>query len=113
LSCFGSISVSRFKSSADSDYTVTAEDDTSIANDEKLPILHDFHQHIYNPDWHFSCMDDSTRSVLEQPNFVLAVLPVLFLLISSCLTFSGGTNHYKVLMDNFRLLSTAFLEYTL
>jgi hypothetical protein len=22
----------------------------------------------------------------------------------------GGTNHYKVLMDNFRLLSTAFLE---
>ncbi|KAM0899001.1 hypothetical protein ACQ4PT_021559 [Festuca glaucescens] len=54
----------------------TVEDDTSVPNDVKLPILQDFYRHIYNPDWHFSC----------------------------------GTNHYKVLMDNFRLLSTAFLE---
>ncbi|KAK1643306.1 hypothetical protein QYE76_061111 [Lolium multiflorum] len=54
----------------------TVEDDTSVANDVKLPILVDFYQHIYNPGWHFSC----------------------------------GTNHYKVLMDNFRLLSMAFLE---
>uniref|UniRef100_A0ACD6A6C5 Uncharacterized protein n=1 Tax=Avena sativa TaxID=4498 RepID=A0ACD6A6C5_AVESA len=54
----------------------TVEDDTSIPNDVKLPILRDFYRHVYNPDWRYSC----------------------------------GTNHYKVLMDKFRLVSTAFLE---
>jgi farnesyl-diphosphate farnesyltransferase len=36
--------------------TATAEDDTSIPTEVKLPILQDFYRHIYNPDWHFSCM---------------------------------------------------------
>nr|DAD46930.1 TPA_asm: hypothetical protein HUJ06_016867 [Nelumbo nucifera] len=54
----------------------TVEDDTSIASDIKVPILKNFHQHIYDGDWHFSC----------------------------------GTKDYKVLMDQFHLVSTAFLE---
>ncbi|KAK4761317.1 hypothetical protein SAY87_006210 [Trapa incisa] len=54
----------------------TVEDDTSIATDVKVPILIDFHKHIYERDWHFSC----------------------------------GTNNYKVLMDKFHHVSTAFLE---
>ncbi|KAK6946317.1 Squalene/phytoene synthase [Dillenia turbinata] len=54
----------------------TVEDDTSIATDVKVPILMAFHQHIYDPDWHFSC----------------------------------GTKDYKVLMDQFHHVSTAFLE---
>ncbi|XP_074313256.1 squalene synthase 2-like isoform X3 [Silene latifolia] len=54
----------------------TVEDDTSIAAEVKIPILKAFHQHIYDPDWHFSC----------------------------------GTNHYKVLMDEFHHVSAAFLE---
>lgn len=54
----------------------TVEDDTSIATDVKVPILIDFHRHIYNRDWHFSC----------------------------------GTKEYKVLMDQFHDVSTAFLE---
>ncbi|KAM2053235.1 hypothetical protein ACFX1T_002900 [Malus domestica] len=54
----------------------TVEDDTSIATDVKVPILLAFHQHIYDPEWHFSC----------------------------------GTNNYKVLMDEFHHVSTAFLE---
>lgn len=54
----------------------TVEDDTSIPVDTKLPILNSFHQHIYEPDWHFSC----------------------------------GVKDYKVLMDNFHYVSTAFLE---
>ncbi|KNA05437.1 hypothetical protein SOVF_190300 [Spinacia oleracea] len=54
----------------------TVEDDTSIATDVKLPILRDFHKHIYDRDWHFAC----------------------------------GTKHYKVLMDEFHHVSTAFLE---
>ncbi|KAM7272898.1 hypothetical protein ACFE04_027562 [Oxalis oulophora] len=51
-------------------------DDTSIPTDIKLPILYDFHNHIYDPHWHFSC----------------------------------GTKEYKVLMDQFHHVSTAFLE---
>nr|ACQ90302.1 squalene synthase [Gynostemma pentaphyllum] len=54
----------------------TVEDDTSIETDIKVPILINFHRHIYNRDWHFSC----------------------------------GTKHYKVLMDEFHHVSTAFLE---
>ncbi|KAK4761219.1 hypothetical protein SAY87_006112 [Trapa incisa] len=54
----------------------TVEDDTSIPTDVKVPILVDFHKHIYERDWHFSC----------------------------------GTNNYKVLMDEFHHVSTAFLE---
>ena len=54
----------------------TVEDDTSIAEDVKVPILIDFHRHIYDNDWHFAC----------------------------------GTKEYKVLMDQFHHVSTAFLE---
>lgn len=54
----------------------TVEDDTSIATEVKVPILKDFHQHIYDRNWHFSC----------------------------------GTKHYKVLMDEFHHVVTAFLE---
>ncbi|KAI3878771.1 hypothetical protein MKX03_030788 [Papaver bracteatum] len=54
----------------------TVEDDTSIPNDVKVPILEAFHRHIYDRDWHFAC----------------------------------GTNHYKVLMDEFHHVTTAFLE---
>ncbi|KAK9129730.1 hypothetical protein Sjap_010217 [Stephania japonica] len=54
----------------------TVEDDTSIPSDVKVPILEEFHRHIYDPDWHFSC----------------------------------GTKDYKVLMNQFHDLSTAFLE---
>ena len=39
---------------------MTAEDDTSIPTEVKVPILQEFHQHIYNRDWRFSC----TESVL-------------------------------------------------
>uniref|UniRef100_A0A0D9ZEN6 Uncharacterized protein n=1 Tax=Oryza glumipatula TaxID=40148 RepID=A0A0D9ZEN6_9ORYZ len=54
----------------------TVEDDTSIPSEVKVPILKEFHRHIYNRDWHYSC----------------------------------GTKDYKLLMDKFRLVSTAFLE---
>ncbi|KAG5040525.1 hypothetical protein JHK82_012648 [Glycine max] len=33
----------------------SAEDDTSIETDVKVPILIAFHCHIYDRDWHFSC----------------------------------------------------------
>ncbi|ONM10468.1 Squalene synthase 1 [Zea mays] len=56
--------------------SMTAEDDTSIPTEVKVPILQEFYRHVYNRDWHYSC----------------------------------GTNHYKVLMDKFHLVSTAFLE---
>nr|GMD04976.1 squalene synthase [Ipomoea batatas]GMD08651.1 squalene synthase [Ipomoea batatas]GMD09835.1 squalene synthase [Ipomoea batatas] len=33
----------------------TVEDDTSIATEVKVPILIDFHRHIYDREWHFLC----------------------------------------------------------
>nr|AXU93511.1 squalene synthase 2 [Taraxacum kok-saghyz] len=54
----------------------TVEDDTTIDTMTKIPILMEFHRHIYDPYWHFSC----------------------------------GTKEYKILMDRFHHVSTAFLE---
>ncbi|XP_057494755.1 squalene synthase 1-like [Actinidia eriantha] len=54
----------------------TVEDDTSIPTEVKVPILMEFHRHIYNRDWQFPC----------------------------------GTKEYKVLMDEFHHVSTAFME---
>nr|WNX96137.1 squalene synthase 2 [Ayapana triplinervis] len=54
----------------------TIEDDTSIDTMVKIPILMEFHGHIYDPDWHFEC----------------------------------GTKEYRILMDQFHHVSTAFLE---
>ncbi|KAI3745107.1 hypothetical protein L1987_58209 [Smallanthus sonchifolius] len=54
----------------------TVEDDTSIDTMVKIPILMEFHRHIYDPDWHFEC----------------------------------GKKEYKILMDQFQHVSTAFLE---
>eukprot|EP00246_Nothoceros_aenigmaticus_P015398 TRINITY_DN6360_c0_g3_i1.p1 TRINITY_DN6360_c0_g3~~TRINITY_DN6360_c0_g3_i1.p1 ORF type:complete len:410 (-),score=69.52 TRINITY_DN6360_c0_g3_i1:377-1606(-) len=54
----------------------TVEDDMSIPVDTKVPILEQFHKHIYDPSWHHSC----------------------------------GDSDYKVLMDGFLHISTAFLQ---
>ncbi|XP_023755298.2 squalene synthase 2 [Lactuca sativa] len=54
----------------------TVEDDTKIDTMVKIPILMEFHRHIYDPDWNFSC----------------------------------GTKEYRILMDQFHHVSTAFLE---
>jgi hypothetical protein len=35
--------------------SMTAEDDTSIPTEVKVPILQEFYRHVYNRDWHYSC----------------------------------------------------------
>jgi hypothetical protein len=42
--------------------SASAEDDTTISIEVKLPILQDFYRHIYNPHWHYSCMYESLRT---------------------------------------------------
>lgn len=37
--------------------SMTAEDDTSIPTEVKVPILQEFYRHIYNRDWHYSCTE--------------------------------------------------------
>ncbi|KAK9051959.1 hypothetical protein SSX86_028587 [Deinandra increscens subsp. villosa] len=54
----------------------TIEDDTSLDTMVKIPLLMEFHRHIYDPNWHFEC----------------------------------GTKEYRILMDQFHHVSTAFLE---
>lgn len=36
-------------------FSFSTEDDTSIATEVKVPILIDFHRHIYDREWHFLC----------------------------------------------------------
>ncbi|GFY94970.1 squalene synthase 1 [Actinidia rufa] len=76
----------------------TVEDDTSVPTDVKVPILMAFHRHIYDRDWHFSFLL-VTDWVIVKP-----------MLIETLDEESGGTKEYKVLMDEFHHVSTAFLE---
>ncbi|KAI4297663.1 hypothetical protein L6164_037545 [Bauhinia variegata] len=48
----------------------TVEDDTSIATDVKVPILIDFHRHIYDHDWHFSCGTKEYKVLMDQLHLV-------------------------------------------
>ncbi|KAL3621291.1 squalene synthetase-like protein [Castilleja foliolosa] len=105
----------------------TVEDDTSIAADVKVPILMAFHQHIYDPEWHFSCNKIIAQKVLLLRNILQTTATVFQQIVTiranltitcqvklvNILRFaveSGGTKEYKVLMDEFHHVSTAFLE---
>ncbi|CAA7019875.1 unnamed protein product [Microthlaspi erraticum] len=52
----------------------TVEDDTSIPMETKVPILIDFHRHIYDPDWHFSCGTNDYKFLMDQLHRVSAAL---------------------------------------
>jgi len=44
----------------------TVEDDMTIALDEKIPMLRDFHTYLLKPDWTYSNSKEKDRIVLEQ-----------------------------------------------
>nr|GLL28442.1 squalene synthase-like [Ipomoea trifida] len=43
-----------------------AEDDMSIATEVKVPILKDFHRHIYDSKWSFSCGTNAYKVLMDQ-----------------------------------------------
>uniref|UniRef100_A0A0E0E8V5 Squalene synthase n=1 Tax=Oryza meridionalis TaxID=40149 RepID=A0A0E0E8V5_9ORYZ len=49
----------------------TVEDDTSIPTEIKVPILQEFHRHIYNHDWHFSCGTKDCKILMDKFHYVL------------------------------------------
>ncbi|TXG48124.1 hypothetical protein EZV62_027418 [Acer yangbiense] len=49
----------------------TVEDDTSIPTEVKLPILIDFHRHVYDRAWHFSCGTEDCKILMDQFHHVL------------------------------------------
>ncbi|GLJ50476.1 hypothetical protein SUGI_1075570 [Cryptomeria japonica] len=55
----------------------TVEDDMSIPVDTKLPILTNFHQHIYDPSWHFSCGVNDYKELMDQFHHVSAAFLAL------------------------------------
>jgi len=48
----------------------TVEDDMSIPIDIKLPILKEFHKHIYDPSWKFSCGEKDYKELMNKFHFV-------------------------------------------
>lgn len=43
----------------------TVEDDMTIPLEKKVPLLHDFHKFLYQPDWCFTESNEKDRRVLE------------------------------------------------
>ncbi|KAL0165297.1 hypothetical protein M9458_041050, partial [Cirrhinus mrigala] len=43
----------------------TVEDDMSIPLETKVPLLHDFHTFLYQPEWCFTESKEKDRQVLE------------------------------------------------
>nr|XP_060637492.1 squalene synthase-like [Anolis sagrei ordinatus] len=44
----------------------TVEDDMTISLETKIPILHNFHSYLYQPDWQFMGSNDKDKQVLEE-----------------------------------------------
>nr|XP_008120692.1 PREDICTED: squalene synthase [Anolis carolinensis] len=43
----------------------TVEDDVTISLETKVPMLHNFHSYLYQPDWRFMDSNDKDKQVLE------------------------------------------------
>lgn len=43
----------------------TLEDDMTISIEKKVPLLHNFHSYLYEPDWRFTESKEKHRQVLE------------------------------------------------
>ena len=43
----------------------TLEDDMTISIERKVPLLHNFHSYLYEPDWRFTESKEKDRQVLE------------------------------------------------
>uniref|UniRef100_A0A2K5L6P2 Farnesyl-diphosphate farnesyltransferase 1 n=1 Tax=Cercocebus atys TaxID=9531 RepID=A0A2K5L6P2_CERAT len=43
----------------------TLEDDMTISVEKKVPLLHNFHSFLYQPDWRFMESKEKDRQVLE------------------------------------------------
>ncbi|XP_028350044.1 squalene synthase isoform X1 [Physeter macrocephalus] len=43
----------------------TLEDDMTISVERKVPLLHNFHSYLYEPDWRFTESKEKDRQVLE------------------------------------------------
>lgn len=43
----------------------TLEDDMTISVEKKVPLLHNFHSYLYEPDWRFMESKEKDRQVLE------------------------------------------------
>ncbi|XP_031383579.1 squalene synthase 1-like [Punica granatum] len=48
----------------------TVEDDMSLSSQVKIPILKDFHEYIYDHDWHFVCGSSDCRVLMDQFHLV-------------------------------------------
>ena len=44
----------------------TVEDDMSIPNDKKIPMLKEFHTYLHKPEWRFMESTEKDKIVLEQ-----------------------------------------------
>ncbi|XAR72776.1 Squalene synthase [Bertholletia excelsa] len=52
----------------------TVEDDQSIPTEVKVPILEEFHRHMYDRDWHFSCGTNEYKVLMDEFHNVLTAL---------------------------------------
>ena len=43
----------------------TLEDDMTISIEKKIPLLHNFHSYLYEPEWRFMESKEKDRQVLE------------------------------------------------
>lgn len=62
----------------------TVEDDMTISLEAKVPMLHNFHSYLYQPDWKFMDSREKDRQVLEDFPTVSGVSHAFMQLKYSC-----------------------------
>ena len=61
----------------------TVEDDMTIPNDEKIPMLRQFHTYLQDPEWKYIKSQEKDRRVLE--DFPVVGICILYSIIPSIL----------------------------
>ncbi|XP_054432017.1 squalene synthase isoform X2 [Pteronotus mesoamericanus] len=79
----------------------TLEDDMTISVEKKIPLLQNFHSHLYEPDWRFMESKERDRQVLEDfPTISLEFrnLPVRYqtVIVDICQRMGSGMAEYVV-----------------
>lgn len=75
----------------------TVEDDMTIPLEQKVPLLHDFHTFLYQPDWCFTQSREKDRRVLE--DFPTVRWCLLSTLHDFTLTHSQDLNVFHVFLQ--------------
>lgn len=96
----------------------TIEDDMTLPDEKKQPLLRNFHEHTITPGWNFteSGPNEADRQVLVEYNYVVDELRLLspecvFITLFNMYTRSCGNRYLKVIIEITKKMENGMADY--